>query len=468
MRMEFITTNLTGMVRNEKLEGRDYLVVPMVMMVEGVLNGSNGPLYYPAEELAKVPQVWNMKPVVVYHPQMNGKSLSACDPDVINTHKVGLIMNTTFDGKRLKAEAWLEPSRMDVVDNRVAEAITNKAMMEVSTGLFTENEDAEGEFNGKPYTAIARNYRPDHLAILPDQKGACSIEDGAGLLRTNAQGRDRNEILDILGLSLNKDLSHDEIRSALYDAIDPTRKMDGLWIDDVYDTWFIFHKAAKLFKQDYKIKDEKAVLEGMPVEVEKHIVYKDLNGTLIGNSTKGDMKMNKKELVDKLISNTITAWKEEDRTSLEAMDEGVLAKMVPVENADPAPKPATKKDEEEAEPKKTPATNAAVTPEQYLSNAPAGVREVLQDAMVTHSAKKAQLIATITANKKNKFTQDQLSAMSANELEAIAALAAGEEADPAPRPMNFGGMAPVGNAAGAGEPEEPLEAPVMNFKKEAE
>ena len=94
--MEFITTNLTGIVRNETMEGREYLVVPMIMMVEGVLNGSSGSLYYPAEELSKFAQVWNHKPVVVYHPTMNGKALSACDQEIINTHKIGLIINTNF------------------------------------------------------------------------------------------------------------------------------------------------------------------------------------------------------------------------------------------------------------------------------------------------------------------------------------------------------------------------------------
>lgn len=42
-------------------------------------------------------------------------------------------------------------------------------------------------FSGRPacptVDAVARNHRPDHLAILPDQVGACSLADGAGLIR---------------------------------------------------------------------------------------------------------------------------------------------------------------------------------------------------------------------------------------------------------------------------------------------
>ena len=53
--------------------------------------------------------------------------------------------------------------------------------VEVSLGMFTENDMEEGEYEGKQYKGIAKNHRPDHLAILPDQIGACSCKDGCGL-----------------------------------------------------------------------------------------------------------------------------------------------------------------------------------------------------------------------------------------------------------------------------------------------
>ncbi len=36
----FTSNASTKLVRNDKMAGRDYVVVPMVMIVEGVLNGS--------------------------------------------------------------------------------------------------------------------------------------------------------------------------------------------------------------------------------------------------------------------------------------------------------------------------------------------------------------------------------------------------------------------------------------------
>ncbi len=58
-----VITNLAPVrTRYEALDGKRYLVVPMVMLTVGVHNGSRGPLYYPKEELANLPLVWDHKP----------------------------------------------------------------------------------------------------------------------------------------------------------------------------------------------------------------------------------------------------------------------------------------------------------------------------------------------------------------------------------------------------------------------
>ena len=193
-----VTMNLSPMIRHDSMEGRPYIVVPMIMLTEGVHAGSNGPLYYPGDELAKTPMVWNHKPIVVYHPQINGVGVSACDPIILTNRKIGIILNARFEDGKLHAEAWLEVERVKLVDNRILESLEAGKTVELSTGLFTDNETTEGTWNDEGYTAIARNYRPDHLAILPDKKGACSIEDGAGLLRLNEEIADLKQQIQTL------------------------------------------------------------------------------------------------------------------------------------------------------------------------------------------------------------------------------------------------------------------------------
>ena len=73
-----ITANFANSpIRYETLKGRPHIVAPVVMMVEGVHNGTNGPLYYPPEEFERATPAWNLKPVVVYHPTLNGAGISA-------------------------------------------------------------------------------------------------------------------------------------------------------------------------------------------------------------------------------------------------------------------------------------------------------------------------------------------------------------------------------------------------------
>lgn len=266
------TLNKKDIVRRDRMEDRDFLVVPMVMMKEGILNGSQGPLYYPSDEMAKLPAVWNHKPVVVYHPTMNGVGISACDPMVISNRKVGVIMNTRFDAKdkALKAEAWLEENRLKKVDNRILENIEKGQMTEISTGLFTDNDSVEGEFNGKPYKGIARNYRPDHLAILPDIKGACSIEDGAGLLRNERS-------FDAIREELNKQIQKKPMENGVMAS--------ARWVREVFPTFFIFDDKGKLFHQEYSMDGDKVITKGMPKEVTEKKQYIAKDGKVVGNST---------------------------------------------------------------------------------------------------------------------------------------------------------------------------------------
>lgn len=166
----------------KELEGRAHYVVPIVMITVGVHNGSNGPIYYSSDALQTSVPYWNGRPVVVYHPNMYSNGMAG-DPEVFNQQKIGIIFNTTFDGHRLTAEAWIDVERVSAVDNRVLLAIKTKEIMEVSTGLVISSVGKVGAFNGEEYIDAAYQIQPDHLAVLPDQVGACSIADGGGLCR---------------------------------------------------------------------------------------------------------------------------------------------------------------------------------------------------------------------------------------------------------------------------------------------
>lgn len=189
--METVVANL-GRVRREAFNGRSYLVADAALIVPGVLNGSDGALYYSSEEVSKDPSLWNGMPIVVYHPTRNGRNVSARDPEILKAQGVGNVYRAKYDGK-LKAEAWFDEEATLRVDRRVHDALISRQPLELSTGLFLDQEKAKpfSVYNGRSYDFTAKNYRPDHLAILPDQVGACSVKDGCGILvnASTPQGR---------------------------------------------------------------------------------------------------------------------------------------------------------------------------------------------------------------------------------------------------------------------------------------
>ena len=389
----FVTINVKPTVRNDTMEGRNWLVAPMVMITEGVHNGSDGPIFYSADELSKGLPSCNHRPVVVYHP----KGGSACDPIELSSRKIGVTMASGFDAKtkKVKAEAWLEPSRIETVDNRVNEAIENNETMELSTGLFMDLEKVEGEWNGEEYVGVAKNIQLDHLALLPDLKGACSIADGAGFIRLN-------------------EMSHDTIRMLLGSSLRDT--YEDAWIEDTYDDYIIFENDGKLFHWAYQEAQGVVSFTGEVSEVTRDVKYKKVvDGTIVNeeiksnvNNVKGSV-MDKTKVVDALIANERTPWKDEDKETLLAMNESALEQLT-LAGKEPEVKEVTKEVIKEVPATNTEQTNTEdeeekpQTMEQYIAAAPDGVAEVLNAGVESLQREKEKLIATITANKQNTFT----------------------------------------------------------------
>lgn len=208
--MELLSFTLNQKTERKTLRGREYIVAPLSMLVSGVLNGSKGPLLYPVDEIENNPDAWNGMPIVVNHPlDDNNTPISARSPQVLEEHGIGTVFNVRVENGTLKADGWFDVEDTGRVDNSILSALESGSEIELSTGLFTDQEEAPENAvhneSGKSYTHIARNYRPDHLAILPTTKGACSIADGCGVL-VNEEDQKNLEYLDEWGMVLNAKL----------------------------------------------------------------------------------------------------------------------------------------------------------------------------------------------------------------------------------------------------------------------
>ncbi|MCY0496922.1 DUF2213 domain-containing protein [Klebsiella pneumoniae] len=267
-----------------------YVIRGAVPIVDDIV--MNGGLY-PAEEINNSYQTMEGKLMPLPHPMVDGKYVSANDPRAINSYHVGAwAQNVSKSGDQVvmdvyinKAVAETKPDGKRLI-NRLDEMIagTNTDPIHLSTGLLTNKERKSGESKQKKYSWIARNMQFDHIAILLDEPGAGTPEEGVGMF-VNADGQEgevetaslvdaANSLKDGLlnkvkfFLTHNSDASFDEIYQMLREAIRAPSGSDVYrYVVTVWPDKFIFEEGNKLFQQKYLIDDSTVTLVGDPVEV---------------------------------------------------------------------------------------------------------------------------------------------------------------------------------------------------------
>jgi hypothetical protein len=173
--MMLLRANLSTGARREIFLGKEHLVVPLVMLRQTVVNGALVTL----SELK--PQGWNGVPVTIGHPNVKGAMVPANSPKVLEAWRVGHIFNAHLDGDKLKAEAWIDVDLAEQSYPGIIPLLEGGLEMDVSTGYFSTDVPEVGLYDGKPYFQVHKDLKPDHLALLPDEEGACNWADGCGV-----------------------------------------------------------------------------------------------------------------------------------------------------------------------------------------------------------------------------------------------------------------------------------------------
>lgn len=187
-----------GEITRARLDGKEYLVVPVIMARgDTVMNGA----LVPASEFETF--AWNGVPVTLRHPHSDaGASITANTPDAIEAFAIGRIFNTQVVDGQLRAEAWVDILKANALMPGLVKRIEVGDQIDVSTGFFADPVASEGESRGRTYTNTWRNLRPDHLAILPDEVGACNWDDGCGL-RANTKGKITVKVQEAFAVLVN-------------------------------------------------------------------------------------------------------------------------------------------------------------------------------------------------------------------------------------------------------------------------
>lgn len=418
--MEKLIANLaTSKVSQRTLQGRNYLVAPVSMILEGVWPGSQGAIFYDGADIARSVPAWNHKPITIGHPELSdGTKVSGTTPESLEKYAVGMVLNTKYNRKtkKLQAEAWFEISRLQQVEGAevVHSALLANQKLEVSTGLFVDALVGNGSFDGKEYAAKAANYRPDHLAIILQGEGACSLKDGAGLLVNKSEKAsgdvDKSRPEPMPELIGNAKQEHVALLS---DAL-PEASIEQLSTKDVVFA-MVVNNETTYFKQNYEINSGLVKLIGKATPVTRKVTYSVQN--------QKNEKMERQELI-KLLgqdqADFVTNMSEESFKAVEKL-------------VKPAPAP---------QPEKVVCNSVA----DLLAFASEGVKNQVNDAIELAVKTREALIDKIVANAKDSFTKEELASFSTAHLNKLAAVVVSPSQTQTANPV-YAGEAFVGNQA---------------------
>ena len=424
--MEKLVANLSNKVRTATLQGREYLVAPVSMLMPGVFSGSAGPILYAEPDIKASVTAWNAKPITIGHPELpNGDKVSGCTPESLDRLSVGMILNTKYNGKskKLQAEAWFDVARLSQVPgaDTVHTALLANQKLEVSTGLIVEAIVANGTHEGKEFVATATNYKPDHLAIILDGEGAFSLKDGAGLLVNKSSKPARPErTIRLVGNAKSLLEAVEGVTKAVRDAYEvwsPDGPNTYVYIEDVTASAVIFEMydssgEEKYYQQNYEISDGEVTLVGELKPVTKKVTYSVQN--------KKQENMERKELISRL-GETHAAFITNMTDDQFKAIESVVAKP---------------------EAPKAPEVLVVNSLDKLLSLAEAGLANQVKDAMAAAEATRTELIDTLVANQ-SQFTKEDLASFSSAHLSKLAKAVVPVQA-PAKTPV-YAGQVFVGN-----------------------
>ncbi|MGB1318860.1 MAG: hypothetical protein ACPG5W_11660, partial [Flavobacteriales bacterium] len=302
--METLVINSLGTATEKVVNGTKYLVADAVLIVPGVLNGSQGPGYYPAEENGKNVESWDSIPLTDGHPVLNGKWVDAKTPEVLNAKGLGFVSSSRDDNGKLKAKLWFDVEKTKKINQEIINSLEVGKPIELSTGLKLEREPAiEGaNFNGVNYLWTARNYKPDHLAILTKETGACSRAAGCGVLvnQKDCSCEDKTSCSCNVGWYLTSNqMSHSDLHEQLSILLQKrfTQDEPHAWISEVFDGSFIYRQRENIYKLSYTLSGDTVSLGSeTPQQVMRKTEF-----VPIKNEEK--ILMGKKEQVEKLVAN---------------------------------------------------------------------------------------------------------------------------------------------------------------------
>lgn len=185
VRVNIRTLVNAAQIRKEKRAGRDVMVIPSATLPDGVVMNA---IRYPAEAIEASYKTLDRTLAPLGHPKSaDGGFLSAKDPEAINRHHIGAWNeNVRREDGRVMLDKVIDLELANATEGgrRVLEAIKKGDPIHTSTGLLATLKPLENDDAAKFEVA---DMVFDHDAILLDEPGAATPEQGVGMLVNGQQ-----------------------------------------------------------------------------------------------------------------------------------------------------------------------------------------------------------------------------------------------------------------------------------------
>ena len=371
--------NSASNITTETIDGKPHIVVRGITPVvdDIVMNRK----LYPAAEIEKAYNTLERNPMPLGHPKVDGKHVSARDVRAVNEYHVGAwLQNVRHNDGKVTGDMYVNRQYAESSDkgkrliNRLDDMLagTNSDPIHISTGLLYSGIAANGESKGKKYNEIATNMMFDHVAVLLDEPGAGTPEEGVGIFVNSEGDEQKIEVARLAdGIDCTRDgllnktkffftnasnFSFDDISRAISDKLREGDTEDKwLWPETVWPDSFIYRNDTKYLKQKYLIDDDgKAVFVGEPVEVVRKPTEYEIK-------TNGENDPMKELIINALKAAGKPTDGKSDAELMDAYNQMAAEKAKPKEET-PEEKAAREKKEADDEKAKEQATNSEDMP----------------------------------------------------------------------------------------------------------
>ena len=294
----------SGMVRKEEFQGEmHYMIKSATMPDDIVMNGG----LYPTEEIEKSFMGLEEVHAPVGHPvSANGDFISATTPYANRNFGIGAqVANVKRENGRVFHDTAIniEVAKSSNLGKRVLDRVEaimngdNTKPIHTSTGIYLNREDVDNDTTlyanrtVKPHDWVGSDFFFDHNAILLDEEGAATPEQGTGMA-VNKSGEqvkvltfnaEEGEVVATQEGDLMDELY--EFKQAVRESIKSTHfagENNYCYLVELHESYVILESYVEgvgdtLYKIPYMVDTDGAITSGTPQKIKKNIVYTAVN-----------------------------------------------------------------------------------------------------------------------------------------------------------------------------------------------